>query len=244
MKTKYSTKRIFIRMSWNKYNLFNVIKYYKYNFYMPKKRLRLRNIIYKNKLLAKQRLRRFYGNLSEKELKGLLKLSAWYRNKFSIRYESRLIKNYLLINLERRLDAVLFHLKWAPTIFASRQLINHGHVLVNDKIIKSAGYILSANEFIQINKKSINFVNKLRDNYNNQYLKVLLKVGDHIKGEDQINGEKNIWFTSLRNIPKYLIENSENFSAIFVSIPKLKEIEYPFNTKAHLINRFYKKIRY
>jgi len=233
MKSKYSTNRKFIRMSWNKYNLFNITRYYKYNNYQHKKRLKIRSLIYKNKLLAKQRLRRYYGNISEIELKKLLRLAAWYRNKFYKRYTNKPIQDYLLINLERRLDTALFRIHWVPSIFASRQLISHGHILVNGKKISSCGYILSANDLIQINKKSIDFIKKLNNNYKNSFFK------------SKLNKFKNISiFKILPKPPRHFIINSKNWSAIFLYMPNIKKIKYPFNVKSYLVNRFYKKVRY
>jgi ribosomal protein S4 len=241
MISKYNTNRKFIRMSWNKYNLFNTVKYPRHRNYFQPKRLRLRNLIYKSKLLAKQRLRSYYGNLSEIELKKLLKLAAWGRNKFYKTYKTRPIQDYLLLNLERRLDTIIFKLQWAPSIFTSRQLINHGHILVNGKIIKSCGYILSINDLIQVNKKSINFVKKLKLNYNNSFLKARLNKLNRIRRK-----YKKIQTITrfLPKTPKYFIKNNKKFFAIFIYMPNINRIKYPFHIKSYLVNRFYRKVRY
>lgn len=237
MISKYNTSRKFIRMSWNKYNLFNAIKYarQKRKIYFKPKKLRIRSLIYKNKLIAKQRLRGYYGNLSEIELKKLLKLAAWGRNKFYKTFKSRPLQDYLLLNLERRLDTVLFRLGWVPSIFTSRQLINHGHILVNGKQIRSCGYLLSVNDLVHINHKSIKFVKNLKRKYTNSLIQKRLKKYRF----------KNKSINSMfPKPPKYFITNKRKLSAILIYLPNVKKIRYPFNIKSSLVSRFYKKVRY
>jgi len=224
IKTKYSTKRKYIRMSFNKYNIYNLASFYKVNRYFKKKRFKIRSYIYKSKLLAKQRLRRYYGNLRELQLKKLYRLAIWYRKKFN--KKSLSVKKYLLMNLERRLDAALFRLCLTPSIFASRQLISHGHVLVNGKKVRTPSYMLNVNDLIQINKKSFHLIKKFN----------LLKKKS-IK-------RRLIKQFGLMIVPKYFIVNFKILSAIFIKIPRVREIPYPFKVKSHLISRYYKRMRY
>jgi len=228
-------------MSWNKYNLFNAVKYAKYKLYFKPIKLRIRSLIYKSKLLAKQRLRGYYGNLSEIELKKLLRLAAWGRNKIYKTYKPRPIEDYLLLNLERRLDTTLFRLGWVPSIFTSRQLINHGHVLVNYKKIRSCGYLLSVNDLIQINPKSNKFVKNLILNYSNDVIKKRL---NSIKKKYKYRNRVLSISRLLSKNPKYFITNRKKLSAILIYLPNVTKIKYPFNIKSNLVNRFYNKIRY
>ena len=77
-------------------------------------------------LYAKQRIRVYY-NLAERQLKNLFKLSV----------KNRKIDPSVSIisNLERRLDQVVYKLKFAPTIFAARQLVTHKHFTVDGKVV-------------------------------------------------------------------------------------------------------------
>ncbi len=56
--------------------------------------------------------------------------------------------------LERRLDAVIYRSKLSTTIFAARQLINHGHVKVNGKKVNISSYQLKEEETIEVRDKS------------------------------------------------------------------------------------------
>ena len=80
---------------------------------------------------AKQKLRGYYGNISEKQFRGIYQ-------------EARRLKGDTGANmiglLERRLDAVVYRAKFVPTVFAARQFINHGHIKVNGRRVNIASY--------------------------------------------------------------------------------------------------------
>ena len=79
---------------------------------------------YKVQLQAKQKLKNYYGNLNERQFRNL------YRE--ADRRKGNTGENLVGL-LESRLDAVIYRAKFATTVFQARQLINHGHVKVNDK---------------------------------------------------------------------------------------------------------------
>ena len=79
---------------------------------------------YGEQLIAKQRLKTYYGNVSEKQF------FKYYAE--AIRRRGDAAENLVGI-LESRLDNLVYKAKFVPTIFASRQFVNHGHVLVNGK---------------------------------------------------------------------------------------------------------------
>ena len=79
---------------------------------------------YALQLFAKQKLKKYYGYVTERQFK------KYYIEASSKKGDSGQI---LIQLLERRLDSVLYRMKFAPTIFASRQFISHGHVRVNEK---------------------------------------------------------------------------------------------------------------
>ncbi len=97
-------------------------------------------------LLAKQRVKYIYG-VQEKQL----------RNLFSLSESSPLgAGQALLVNLERRLDNVVFRLGWASTRAAARQLVNHNHIQINNKKMNIASYLVKKGDVVSIKKKSLN----------------------------------------------------------------------------------------
>src|ERR1700751_2671043 len=78
-------------------------------------------------LLAKQKLKGYYGNIGERQFRRLYEEAA--------RRKGDTGENLIEL-LERRLDAVVYRMKFAPTPFAARQLINHGQVLVHCKSLQ------------------------------------------------------------------------------------------------------------
>jgi small subunit ribosomal protein S4 len=75
-------------------------------------------------LQAKQKLKGYYGNITERQFRKI------YTE--AIRKKGDTSENLIGL-LERRLDAVVYRLKFAPTVFAARQLVSHGHVMLNGK---------------------------------------------------------------------------------------------------------------
>jgi small subunit ribosomal protein S4 len=98
---------------------------------------------FRNRLLSKQKVRFNYG-ISEKQL-------------FSYYKQAKIKKGstgtILFQLLESRLDCLVFRLGFAPTIPAARQLINHRHILVNNKIINIPSFICKINDLISIKAK-------------------------------------------------------------------------------------------
>lgn len=99
---------------------------------------------YGRQLSEKQKLRFNYG-LSEKPLRRLV----------SEAFKSRGVYSEKLAELlERRLDNVVFRAGLAPTIPAARQLVNHGHILINGKKVDIASYRVRLGESISVKEKS------------------------------------------------------------------------------------------
>jgi len=99
-------------------------------------------------LMAKQKLRGYYGNISEKQFR------RYYQEAVRVRGDS----SQLLIELlERRLDAVIYRMKFAITPFASRQLVSHGHVKVNGRRVNIASYLVKDNDAIELTAKAYGF---------------------------------------------------------------------------------------
>jgi small subunit ribosomal protein S4 len=96
-------------------------------------------------LRAKQKLRGYYGNISEKQFRGI------YDEAIRMRGDSG--ANMIGL-LERRLDAVIFRAKFVSTPFAARQFINHGHVKVNGRRVNIPSYRVKVGETIEVKEAS------------------------------------------------------------------------------------------
>ena len=100
---------------------------------------------YGTQLMAKQKLRGYYGNISEKQFR------RYYHEAVRVRGDS---SQYLIELLERRLDAVVYRMKLAITPFAARQFISHGHVLVNGRRVNIASFRVKDGDTIEVKEKS------------------------------------------------------------------------------------------
>ena len=96
-------------------------------------------------LSAKQKLKTYYGNVSEKQF------YKYYVE--AIRRSGDAAENLIGI-LESRLDNVVYKAKFVPTIFAARQFVNHGHVTVNGKKVNIPSYMLKAGDVVEVRAKS------------------------------------------------------------------------------------------
>ena len=96
-------------------------------------------------LRAKQKLRGYYGNISEKQFRGI------YDEAIRMRGDSG--ANMIGL-LERRLDALIFRAKFVPTVFAARQFINHGHVKVNGRRVNIPSYRVKVGDTIEVKESS------------------------------------------------------------------------------------------
>ncbi len=159
---------------------------------------------YGTQLRAKQMLRLYY-NMTEKQ----------FRNVFNKAHQKMGDTGAnLLVMLETRLDAVVYHSNLAPTIFAARQLINHGHVTVNGKRVTIRSASVAEGDVISLNSKA-----KAME----------LTKGAILKQE--------------RKMPSYLVHpNSDDKSAVSVArMPVVAENPYPFEVQVNLVIELYSK---
>ena len=98
-------------------------------------------------LAAKQKLKKYYGDITEKQFLKIYQAASRKKGDTS---------QILIELLERRLDAVVFRLKFAPTVFSARQLVNHGHVLVNGKVVNKKSYRVMDGDEISLQQTSQN----------------------------------------------------------------------------------------
>ena len=154
-------------------------------------------------LMAKQKLRGYYGNISEKQF---------------IRYYAEAVRRRgdtsenLIELLERRLDAVVYRMKFAITPFAARQFVSHGHVLVNGRRVNIASYQVRDEDVIEVREKS-------------KQLAVLLDSTQ----------------TTERDVPEYVEVDHRAMKGRFMRAPKFADVPYPVQMEPNLVVEFYSR---
>ena len=96
-------------------------------------------------LRAKQKLKGYYGDLTEKQFRRIYAEAERRRGDTG---------ENLIGLLERRLDAVVYRAKFVPTVFAARQFVNHGHVQVNGRRVNIPSYQVKDGDVISVREKS------------------------------------------------------------------------------------------
>ena len=154
-------------------------------------------------LMAKQKLKGYYGNIGEKAFK------RYYAEAARLRGDTG--QNLIGI-LETRMDAVLYRSKIAPTVFAARQLINHGHVMLNGKRCNIASVMLKAGDTLSLKEKS----------------KTIPAVLEGVASTE-------------RDVPEYVEADHDKMTVTFVRIPTLDEVPYPVQMEPNLVVEYYSR---
>ena len=100
---------------------------------------------YGTQLMAKQKLKGYYGSIGEKQFRNYFKEADRLRGDTG---------QNLVGLLERRLDAVVYRASFVPTVFAARQFVNHKHVTVNGKVVNIPSYQVKQGDVIEVRKGS------------------------------------------------------------------------------------------
>ena len=158
---------------------------------------------YGTQLMAKQKLKGYYGNISEKNF------YKYYEE--AVRRKGDTSENLIEL-LERRLDAVVYRLKFAITPFASRQLVSHGHVLVNGKRLNIPSYQVKDEDVVEVREKS-------------KQLAVVLDAAQ----------------SAERDVPEYVEVDHRAMKGKFLRAPKLADVPYPVQMEPHLVVEFYSR---
>ena len=154
-------------------------------------------------LMAKQKLKGYYGNIGEKQFR------KYYDE--AVRRKGDTSENLIEL-LERRLDAVIYRLKFAITPFAARQFVNHGHVTVNEKRVNISSYLVKDGDVIEVREKS-------------KQLAVLLDATQ----------------STERDVPEYLEVDHRAMKGRFSRAPKLTDVPYPVQMEPNLVVEFYSR---
>ena len=154
-------------------------------------------------LRAKQRLKSHYGRINERQ----------FRNIFTeaVRMKGNTGENFIAL-LEARLDSAIYRMTIGASIFASRQLVSHGHVLVNGKKVNIPSYKLKIGDEVEIKSSS----------------KQLPVIAEALaKGE--------------RKVPDYFTFDNDALKGKLLRPPIASDVPYPFDPEVHLVVEFYSK---
>ncbi|WP_407966120.1 30S ribosomal protein S4 [Bartonella sp. C271] len=154
-------------------------------------------------LRAKQKLKGFYGDISEKQFRKTYEEAARRRGDTG---------ENLIGLLESRLDAIVYRAKFVPTIFASRQFINHGHVNVNGRRTNIQSYRCKPGDVIEVREKS----------------KQLVLVLEAVQ-------------LAERDVPEYISVDHNKMKATFIRIPAFADVPYAVHMEPNLVVEFYSR---
>ena len=100
---------------------------------------------YGTQLHAKQKLKGYYANITERQFRRYYAEAARRTGDTG---------EHMIGLLERRLDAIVFRAKFVPTPFAARQLVSHGHVAVNGKRVTIPSYLVKEGDKLELRTKA------------------------------------------------------------------------------------------
>ena len=154
-------------------------------------------------LSAKQKLKGYYGNISER------RFQRYYEE--AVRRRGDMSENLIGV-LERRLDAVVYRMKYVPTVFAARQFVNHGHIKVNGRRVNIPSYQVKDGDVVEIKEKS----------------RELSLVLDAIESPE-------------RDVPEYMDVDPKKMRGTFIRQPKLADVPYPVQMEPNLVIEYYSR---
>ncbi len=154
-------------------------------------------------LKAKQKLKGYYGSISEKQFR------SYYKEAIRMRGDA---SENLIGLLEGRLDAVVYRAKFVPTVFAARQFVNHGHVLVNGKRVNIPSHQVKPGDVISVKEAS-------------RQLEVVLAATQ----------------LAERDVPDYIEADHAKMTAKLTRRPGLGEVPYPTQMEPNLVVEFYSR---
>lgn len=154
-------------------------------------------------LRAKQKLRGYYANITERQFRNI------YAEASRLRGDTGAI---LIGLLERRLDAVIYRAKLVPTVFSSRQVISHGHVMVNGKRVTVPSYRVEVGDLVELKDRA-------------KDLAIVIEASQ----------------SAEREVPDYIEADHKKMSAKMTRVPTLTEVPYPVQMEPHLVVEYYSR---
>ncbi len=154
-------------------------------------------------LAAKQKLKGYYGNITERQFRRI------YEEAYKRRGDT--IENMIGL-LERRLDIVIYRMKFVPTVFAARQFVNHGHIRVNGRKVNIPSYWIDPEDVIEVKEAS----------------RELPLVLEAVVSAD-------------RDVPEYLEVDIDRMRGVYHRVPAFAEVPYAVRMEPNLVVEFYSK---
>jgi small subunit ribosomal protein S4 len=154
-------------------------------------------------LRAKQKLKGYYGSISEKQFRAIYNEADRRRGDTG---------ENLIGLLESRLDALVYRAKFVPTVFAARQFVNHGHVLVNGKKVNIPSYRLRLGDVVEVRERS-------------RQMPLVLEAMQ----------------SAERDVPDYIDVDHQKLSATFQRLPQMADVPYPVQMEPNLVVEFYSR---
>lgn len=154
-------------------------------------------------LKAKQRLKTHYGRVTEKQFRNLFKLAQKMKGNTGESFVGL---------LEQRVDAVVYRMNLAPSIFSARQLVSHGHILVNGKRVTIASQRLKEGDVVSLKSTS----------------KQMPMIVESVSKAE-------------RRVPDYISFDADTMSGKFARIPASTDVPYPFEPDVHLVVELYSR---
>ena len=154
-------------------------------------------------LQAKQKLKGYYGDITEKQFRNLYAEASRRRGDTS---------ENLIGLLERRLAAVVYRMKFVPTVFSARQIVSHGHVLVNGKRVTIASYQVREGDTVEIR--------------------------DGMKANDLVLAAAD---SAERDVPEYMQVDHTAMKGTFVRVPAFSDVPYPVQMEPNLVIEYYSR---
>jgi len=158
---------------------------------------------YALQLIAKQKLKSYYANMTERQFR------RTYEE--AVRLKGDTGENLIGL-LERRLDMVIYRMNFAPTIFAARQFVNHGHVTVNGRRVNISSFRVREGDVVEVRERSRNHQG-------------LLETTAHPE----------------RDVPEYMTVDNGAFKGQFVRVPKMADVPYPVQMEPNLVIEYYSR---
>ncbi|MFT6071628.1 MAG: small subunit ribosomal protein S4 [Alphaproteobacteria bacterium] len=154
-------------------------------------------------LRAKQKIKGYYANLNERQFRNVYREATRRKGDTS---------DNMIGMLEQRLDTVIYRAKFAPTMFAARQFVNHGHILVNGKRLNIPSARISVGDIITI--------------------KAGFKENEVLQSAIAL---------TERDVPDYFRVDTVELKAELTRIPTFEEVPFPAQMQPNLVIEFYSR---
>ena len=154
-------------------------------------------------LQAKQKLKGYYGEISERQFRCVYTEAS--------RRRGDTLENLVGL-LERRLDMVVYRMNFAPTIFAARQIVNHGHIQVNGRRVTVASYRVDDGDIVAVRERS------------RQHPRILESTQE-----------------PEREVPDYMEVDFDKLRGAWLRQPQFGDVPYPVQMEPNLVIEYYSR---